>query len=101
VYGNLYKQLKRGGIGGSMKTLVFPGWVRFAVRRRFADGGQWDAQYEDNPNVSIIILYLIYNHIYLEMLFGMQSTLIPQSTYNILCCYTFFIFRFTKSAQLK
>ena len=51
VYGNLYKQLKRVDIGGHVKTLVFPGYVRFAVRR-FADGGQWDAQYEDNQNSS-------------------------------------------------
>ena len=68
VYSELYKQLKKFGTGGRMRTLVFPKWVRYTVRMRFGAGGENDDKYDNNPNVfiySLIHLFMIIAHSFL------------------------------------
>ena len=51
----MYKMLKSAGVGKNKKTLVYPEWVREAVRNRFLPGGQHDAQYANDPKIIVSV----------------------------------------------
>ena len=60
VYSTCYKLLKKAGVGGSKRTLVYPGWMRDIIRNRFQQpGGQFDEQYDQRPDVSEIVVFCI------------------------------------------
>ena len=52
VYREIYKQLKKHGVGGKASTFIYPPWLKEVVRERF--GGPvsgYDAQYEGKAGV--------------------------------------------------
>ena len=52
VYGLLYRNLKSSGVGGQIRTLVYPTWLLHIIRTRFGGGGgAHDTQYQNNPHV--------------------------------------------------
>ena len=53
VYFQLYKTLKKSGVGAGKKTLVYPLWVREVVCERFQEpGGRYDGHYDQKLDVS-------------------------------------------------
>ena len=55
VYRGLYFILKKAGIGGQVKTFVYPDWIRQIIRERFGgDGGAYDHQFVDRPDTHLV-----------------------------------------------
>ena len=52
VYKEIFKNLKRNGIGAKVTTFVYPEWVKEVIRSRFPGSNSgYDAQYENKRNV--------------------------------------------------